>query len=149
MLKIEPNFTAALKFKNWAENLPESTDFIDYWFNLFKSPVKEKIDLHPWSNINCFWWVRWQDILEEMYTPVKGESFCVADRGWFAMYMQYLIIALQLPPAEIAGFYGKDVFSQIIKSCNKYHTMSVYLFVEHVRMRHGLPPNVIVQKVNM
>ena len=110
-------FTTVWKLGNWAEALSDDTDFLDYWYNLFLSETKYKIEKNIVNKINAFHWTRWQEDFEEFvdgYIPQNGTGFASDVRGWFAKYMQYLVFAFQIPGKEIASFYSKDIFGKIL-----------------------------------
>ena len=151
-VKYEYDYGHSLKFGGWAKSIPDSIDFVDYWFNLFLSKTKAQIEEHKANTINAFHWTRWKEDFEsfvDMYQPFDGvEVYYELERSWFARYMQYLVCGLQLPSAEIARWYGKDQFREIIRNWFRYHTFGGNLFVEYVISEHGgLPPGAIVTNV--
>ena len=145
-LNLEYDFTTVRKLGAWAKSLSDEVDFIDYWYNLFLSETKYKIEESIMNNINSFHWTRWQEDFEEFvdkYKPITGtENFYANEREWFAVYMQYLIYAFQIPGKNIALFYGKDVFKDIISDWHKYHTFGADQFVENITEKYGLSPEV-------
>ena len=151
-MKLENNIRVVRKFSSWAGSLSGDIDFIDYWYNLYLSKTKTRIDSNPADNINAHYWTRWQEDFEEFvdgYIPRQGEGFIEADREWFASYMQYLIYAIQMSSKDIANYYGKEVFTQVISSAPAYHTFGVDLFIEHFVDRFGLPSGIEVMPLNM
>ena len=144
-MKFEYNLGTVLKFQDWAENLPDDVDFIDYWYNIFLSKTKEGIEESMLNNINAFWWNRWRNDFEKYvdgYVPVTGDGINPDIRNWVAQYMQYLVYALQVPSKRIAEFYGKKVFDAVAKMYSKYHCYGVDYFVNSFVSEFGLPPEV-------
>jgi len=151
-LSLEFDFGIVIKFGGWASNLPENTDFIDYWYNLCLSKTKAQIESDPTHKINAFHWTRWKEDFEEFvdkYEVKSGESYTPEEREWFAHYMQYLVYGLQLPGKQIAEHYGKNVFTAIINGWSKYHTFGVDLFIETIADRFGVPENAQIHALNM
>ena len=133
-----------IKFSNWAANLSDDIDFMDYWYNLFKSNTKARIESSWMDNINAFWWTRWCEDFEvfvDKYQPLGGAGYERSTRDWYARYMQYLIYSLQMTSKEFATVYDKDVFLGIMENWFKYHTISidqaVARFVEEFGNRTG------------
>ncbi|MCL2158995.1 MAG: hypothetical protein FWH48_06285 [Oscillospiraceae bacterium] len=144
-MKFEYNLGTVLKFQDWAENLPDDADFVDYWYNLFLSQTKEKIEESMLNNINAFWWNRWRNDFEtyvDAYVPISGNGQTPDIRNWFAQYMQYLVYALQLPSKKIAEFYGKGAFEAVAKMYPKHHCYGADYFVNSFIGEFGLPPEV-------
>jgi len=144
-MKFEYSLGTMIKFQDWAENLPDDIDFADYWYNLFLSKTKEKIEESPLNNINAFWWNRWKNDFEiyvDGYTPVPGDGANPHVRNWAAQYMQYLVYALQVPSKTIAKFYGKRTFEAILGMYPKYHCYGADYFVNSFADEFGLPPEV-------
>ena len=138
----EFDFGTVWKLGQWASNLPDDIDFIDYWYNLFLSATKKRIDKNIVNKINAFHWTRWQEDFEEFvdkYKPLRGDGFGADARDWYGMYMQYLVYAFKLPGEDIARFYGKDVFAHVMNGWTRYHTYGVDLFVETIVSRYGCP----------
>ena len=129
----------------WAEHLSADIDFIDYWYNLFLSETKAKIESHPMNNINAFYWNRWKNDFEiyvDKYAPVPGIGYNGEVRFFLGWYMQYVVYALQIPSRQIAEHYGKEVFQQVLDGWFKYHTFGSNLFMEHFADKFGLPDGV-------
>ena len=144
-MKYEFEFTTVLKLGDWAANLADSIDFIDYWYHLSLSDTKHKIESDFMNNINAFHWTRWKDDFEEFhdgYQKIAGEGFSAPEREWFAMYTQYLVYAFQSSSSDLAKHYGKDTYCNIMANWFKYHTFGVDQFVENIVIAHGLPPGV-------
>ena len=142
-MNYELEFTTVLKLGDWAANLPDDVDFIDYWYHLSLSATKHEIESNFMNKINAFHWTRWKEDFEEYtdgYQPVGGEGFSATEREWFAMYTQYLVYALQASSGSLAKHYGKDTYRDIMDNWFKYHTFGVDQFVENITMKHGLPP---------
>ena len=98
MLKYEYDLTTVFKLSEWSEALPETIDFIDYWYNFCLSDTKSWIETYIGNKINAFDWTRWQndfEVFSEMYRPIQGESFSGEERSWFAAFTQYLVYAFQ------------------------------------------------------
>jgi len=141
-----------MKFSAWAEELPDDIDFIDYWYNLFLSTTKEQIEADPTSNVNAFYWPFWRNNFElhiDSYNPIDGEGFFAVERAWFARYMQYLVYSLKLTSREIAGFYSKDVFRDVMHSWFSYHTLGVDQSINTFVERFGKPAEAIVHPMGM
>jgi len=145
MFNLTFDYNTVWKFADWAENLPETVDFVDYWYNLFLSKTKATIESSPANKINAFFWNRWKNDFEiyvDKYAPITGKSFYPDERNWFAMYMQELVCALQVPSRTIAESYGKECFSSIMAMFPKYHCYGIDYFVGSFVERNGLPQNV-------
>ena len=142
-MRFEYDFILVRKFAAWARNLPDNIDFIDYWYNLSLSETKHKIEEHPANKINAFHWTRWQEDFEQYvdsYVPIiSDELFYYQEREWFAMNMQYLVYAFQVPSREIASYYSKDLHREIFFDWHKYHTFGVDQFVENIVIKYGQP----------
>lgn len=151
--KLNFEFGTVLKLGDWAANLSENIDFIDYWYNLSLSRTKHEIESDILNKINAFHWTRWKEDFEEYtdgYHTVLGEGYSAPQREWFAMYSQYLVYAFQVPSRLLAEHYGMDTFREIMGNWFKYHTFGVDQFVENIVMEHGLPPGVTsVQRLEM
>ena len=144
-LSIEYNYMTVRKFSHWAGRLPETIDFIDYWYHFFLSKTKEKIESDPMHHINAFHWTRWQEDFEDFvdrYTPRPGEAYSEEERSWFAAYMQYLVYAMQLLSRNIAEHYGKDVFTNVMGNWFQYHCFGVDQFITRFVEKYGLPTEV-------
>ena len=144
-LKFEYNLTIVRKLAQWAIDLPNNIDFLDYWYNLSLSETKYKIESSVANNINAFHWTRWKEDFEEFvdgYKPQPGDGFSEQEREWFAMYSQYLVCELQISSKEIAVHYGKDMFVRLMKGWFKYHTFGTNLFMDHFSEKFGLPPGI-------
>jgi hypothetical protein len=144
-MKFEYNWATVYKFQDWAQKLPDDVDFTDYWYNLFLSETKEKIEESMLNNINAFWWNRWKNDFEiyvDGYMPKPGDSINPDVRNWAAQYLQYLLYALQVPSKRIAEFYGKKTFGAIAKMYPKYHCYGADYFVNSFAGEFGLPPEV-------
>ena len=142
MLRFEYDYGTVIKFYDWAENLSDDLDFVDYWYNLFLSQTKEKIESGISRNINAFHWTRWKNDFEiyvDKYAPQKGDGFFPDLRNWYAHYMQCLVYALQIPSREIAEFYGKSVFDYATKMFYKYHCYGIDYFIRSFTEKYGLP----------
>ena len=114
------------KFADWAKSLSDDVDFIDYWYNLFLSQTKERIESNPLNNINAFWWTRWKEDFEEFvdkYKPITGNGFDADIRYWFASCMQEAVNRLDISSKEIAQRYGKDSFAYMINFWHHYQPM--------------------------
>jgi hypothetical protein len=99
-LRFECDPIIVLKLGDWAEELPNDIDFLDYWFNLFLSETKTYLDEPDKGNLASFWVNRWKNDFEtyvDKYTRIPGEGFGAEMQQWFARYMQYLVYALQTP----------------------------------------------------
>jgi len=132
-----------MKFAEWAKKLPDSIDFIDYWYNLFLSKTKHAIETEPMDNINAFWINRWRNDFEKYvdgYKPVPGEGYSRDERGWFAQYMQGLVYGLQTPGDVIAKHFGKPVFEAVIDDFFRGHCCSMDWFVRNFVDEYGFPP---------
>jgi hypothetical protein len=144
-MKFNFEFVTVIKLGDWAANLDDDIDFIDYWFHLSLSQTKYKIESDIMNNINAFHWNRWKEDFEifvDGYAIVKGEGYSAPEREWFAMYVQYLVYAFQVSSRFLAEYYGKPVFRDIMKDWFKYHTFGVDQFVERIIIKHGLPAGV-------
>ena len=144
-LKFDVESNTVKKLAQWAIALPDTIDFIDYWYNLSLSETKSKIESSIANNINAFHWTRWKEDFEEFVDGYKlqpGEGFSEQEREWFAMYSQYLVYELQLSSREIALYYGKGMFVELMRGWFKYHTFGTNLFMDHFTERFGLPPRV-------
>ena len=144
-MKYEFDFGTVLKLGDWAANLADDIDFIDYWFNLSISQTKHEIESDIMNNINAFHWTRWKEDFEEFidgYRPIGGEGFSSVEREWFAMYTQYLVYAFQSSSSYIAKHYGIDTFREIMADWFRFHTFGVDQFVENIVATHGLPIDV-------
>ncbi|MCL2124384.1 MAG: hypothetical protein FWH33_00155 [Oscillospiraceae bacterium] len=151
-MKFEYSDITVSKMGAWAESLADDIDFIDYWFNLFMSKTKARIESDPMDNINAFYWNRWKNDFEiyvDKYTPIPGNGYHVEERFFLGWYMQYVVYALRVPSKLIAEFYGKEVFRQVLDGWFKYHTFGSNLFMVHFVDKFGLPPDVVeVHKLN-
>ena len=144
-MKFEYSDATVFKMSSWAEHLPNDIDFIDYWYNLFLSETKAKIESHPMNNINAFYWNRWRNDFEiyvDEYSPIPGDGFQAEERFFLGWYMQYVVYAMQIPSRQIAEHYGKDVFQKVLNGWFKYHTFGSNLFMVHFVDNFGLPPGV-------
>ena len=152
-MRYEFEFGTVLKLGDWAANLPDDIDFIDYWYHLSLSATKSEIESNYMNNINAFHWTRWKEDFEEFadgYRIVAGEGFSAAEREWFAMNMQYLVYAFQVSSSFLAKHYGKCTYRNIMDNWFKYHTFGVDQFVESITAKHGLPPGVTtVDRIGM
>lgn len=149
---LEFNFGIVLKLGDWASNLPEDIDFIDYWYNLSLSKTKAQIESDPTHKINAFHWTRWKEDFEEFvdkYEIKPGEAYEPDEREWFALYMQYLVYGLQMSGKQIAEHYGKNVFVAMMNGWYRYHTFGVDLFIETFAEKFGLPENTQIHALNM
>ena len=145
-VKFEFEFGTVLKLGDWAANLADDVDFIDYWYHLSLSRTKYEIESDFMNKINAFHWTRWKEDFEEYvdgYQKVAGEGFSASEREWFAMYTQYMVYAFQISSKDLALHYGKDTYQKIMGNFFKYHTFGVDQFVENISMKHGLPPGVV------
>lgn len=141
-LYFEYDFIVVSKLACWASRLPDNYDFLDYWYNLFLSPIKYGIDDEDYDNTTSFWLTRWRIDFEKTYTPITGESFCEEEREWFAMYSQYLVYELQTPSRVIAEYYGKDMFAWLMDRYPKYHCIGTNLYMQYFVEEWGCPPGV-------
>ena len=144
MLRFEYDYNTVLKLYMWAQRLPDDVDFIDYWYNLFLSDTKARIDDDN-NNLGSFWLTRWMEDFEQFYDKYErkpGDGFSENERIWFAMYTQYLVYELQLSSKEIALHYGKQMFINLMDEWFKYHTFGTNLFMDHFAEMFGLPPGV-------
>jgi len=144
-MKFEFSEITVSKMASWAEHLPEDIDFIDYWYNLFLSKTKARIESDPMDNINAFYWNRWKNDFEiyvDKYDPIPGNGRHAEERFFFGWYMQYVVYALRTPSCRIAEYYGKDVFQKVLDGWFKYHTFGSNLFMVHFSDNFGLPPEV-------
>ena len=152
-MKFDFEFVTVLKLGDWAANLDDNIDFIDYWFHLSLSRTKYKIESDIMNNINAFHWTRWKEDFEvftDGYRIIVGEGYSSSQREWFAMYTQYLVYAFQVSSSFLAEHYGEDIYRDIMEDWFKYHTFGVDQFVENIVMRHGLPSGVSsVQRLGM
>ena len=146
-------FGTDLKLGDWAANLADDIDFIDYWYHLSLSSTKYEIESNYMNKINAFHWTRWKEDFEEFtdgYQIISGEGFSAAEREWFAMYTQYLVYAFQASSSFLARHYGKNTYRDIMDNWFKYHTFGVDQFVENIAIKHGLPPGVVdVNRIGM
>jgi len=150
-LKFEYDYGTVIKFYNWAESLSDDTDFVDYWYNLFLSETKRKIESGISCNINAFHWRRWKNDFEiyvDKYAPKKGDSYFPELRSWYAHYMQCLLYTLQISSKEIADFYGEQIFDDVTKMFYKYHCYGIDYFVGSFIEKYGSPVK-IIEKVGM
>ena len=95
--------------------------------------------------INAFSWTIWKENFEEYvdgYVPVEGNGYDLDSRSFFARYMQYLVYAFQLPSKDIAEFYGKENYYNIMFGMQKYHTMGSDSFIENIVQKYGKPMGV-------
>ena len=139
-------FTTIIKLGDWAASLSDSVDFIDYWYNLAQSKVKWEIESYFMNTINAFHWGVWQDRFEglvDCYVPKSGEGFSSFEREWFAHYTQYLVCALQLSSNDIAKYYGRQFYSDLMHGWSRYHTLGVDQFVHVIASQYGLPTGVV------
>ena len=146
IMRFEFEFTTVLKLGDWAGNLADDTDFIDYWYNLSLSKTKFEIETDFMNRINAFHWSRWKEDFEEFtdgYQVVCGEGYSASMREWFAMYTQYLVYAFQVSSRDLARHYDKAIYRDIMYDWFKYHTFGVDQFVENIVMKYGLPSGVI------
>ena len=144
-MKYEYELATVLKLGDWAANLPDDIDFIDYWYNLAMSGTKAEIESDFMNSINAFHWTVWQDRFEELtdsYRKVNGEGFAASEREWFANYTQYLVYAFQVPSSYIAKHYGRQFYIDIMNGWTKYHTLGVDQFVDNIVAKYGMLPNV-------
>jgi hypothetical protein len=144
VITLNLDFGAVLKFGDWAINLSDEIDFIDYWYNLTLSRTKAQIESDPMSSINAFHWTRWQEDFEEFvdkYQPKAGNGFTQSQREWFAAYTHYLVCALGLPSKAVAVHYGAEKFTNLMDGWSRYHTFGVDQFVESFISEYGTPPN--------
>ena len=152
-MKFNFEFVTVLKLGDWAANLDDDIDFIDYWYNLSLSRTKHDIESDIMNSINAFHWNRWKEDFEAFvdgYRVVVGEGYSASQREWFAMYTQYLVYAFQVSSGFIAKHYGKDIYCGIMADWFKYHTFGIDQFVENIVIRHGLPSGVpSVQRLGM
>ena len=151
-MSLEYSSTTIRKFASWAENLPDNVDFIDYWYNLFLSQTKKRIECNLMDNINAFHWTRWREDFEEyvdMYTPINGNGFSANTRQWFGFAMQCLVYNLQMTSIQIADFYGKDIFCSVVDDWFKYHTYGIDQFAENFVERFGVPDYIEISKLHM
>ena len=152
-MKFDFEFVTVLKLGDWAANLDDNIDFIDYWFHLSLSRTKYKIESDIMNNINAFHWTRWKEDFEvfiDGYSIVEGEGYCTSQREWFAMYTQYMVYAFQASSASLAEHYGEGAYREIMGDWFKYHTFGVDQFVENIVIKYGLPPGVSsVQRLGM
>ena len=121
------------KFANWAGSLADDACFIDYWYNLFLSQTKERIESNPLNNINAFWWTRWKEDFEvfvDKYRPIKGNGYDADIRHWFAACMQEVVNQSNLSSKDIAKKYGKKGFANMIKYWHHYQPMFGEEFVQ-------------------
>lgn len=142
MSRFEYDFITVLKFYTWAERLPDEIDFVDYWYNLFLSETKARIESSIADNINAFHWTRWREDFEiyvDGYKPLDGVGYTPAIRQWFAQYMQFLVYALDAPSKQIAEHYGKSVFQDTVGDWFQYHTFGTNKFVQDFTEKHGMP----------
>ena len=152
-MKFNFEFVTVIKLGDWAANLEDDIDFIDYWHHLSLSRTKYKIESDIMNNINAFHWTRWKEDFEvftDGYHILAGEGYSASQREWFAMYTQYLVYAFQVPSSFLAEYYGEDTYRDIMANWFKYHTFGVDQFVENIVIKHGLPSGVSsVQRLGM
>ena len=151
-VKYEFEFSTVLKLGDWAANLDDGIDFIDYWYHLSLSGTKHDIESDFMNKINAFHWNRWKEDFEvfvDGYKIIPGEGFSSHEREWFAMYTQYLVYAFQLSSSFLARHYGKETYREIMDDWFKYHTFGVDHFVESITEKHGLPPGAEVVRIGM
>ena len=144
-MKLEYEFGTVLKLAHWAEELDDSIDFIDYWYNLALSKTKWLIESDMANRINAFHWTRWKEDFEqfeEKYDPKYGNGYSGAERSYFAMYSQYLVYSLQLYSKELAEYYGKSGFQKLMDCYNQYHCIGSNLFADKFAEKFGLPAGV-------
>ena len=145
ILNLEFHFNTVLKFYAWAERLPDNIDFIDYWYNLYLSKTKARIESSLADNINAFHWTRWQEDFEvftDGYKPLPGHGYTANMRQWFGQYMQFLVYGLDTPSRLLAEHYGKDVFLDTMEDWFKYHTFGADQFVQNFAEKYGTPGSV-------
>ena len=145
-LRFEYDISIVRKLTAWAENyLTDDTDFIDYWFNLFRSKTKIFIDEPDEGNLASFGVNRWKNDFEiyvDKYMPKKGTGFYGEERCYFAAYSQYLIYELQTPSQVIAELYGKPMFEWLMAHYNRFHCFGSNLFIQYFVEEWGLPSGV-------
>ena len=144
-MKYELEFGTVLKLGDWAANLADDIDFIDYWYHLSMSRTKHEIESDFMNKINAFHWTRWKEDFEEFtdgYQTLSGEGYSSAEREWFAMYTQYLVYAYQSSSSALASHYGIGTYHDIMGNWHKYHTFGVDQFAENIAAKYGLPPGV-------
>ena len=144
-LRFNYDYIIVSKLGQWAEELPDTIDFLDYWYNLFLSETKIYIDEPDSGTLASFWINRWKRDFEEYtdkYTPKQGEGFSGEERSWFAQYAQYLVYELQTPSKDICSLYGKAMFEWLMKHYNKFHCFGTNLFMDYFIDEWGLPPGV-------
>ena len=141
-MKYEYDYSTVMKFYGWAECLPDDVDFVDYWYNLFLSQTKEKIESSIFRNINAFHWTRWKNDFERYvdgYVRKEGEGFYPELRNWYAHYMQCLVYAYQISSKSIAEHYGRDIFVSTTQMFYKYHCYGIDYFIRSFADKNGLP----------
>ena len=144
-MKFDFEFITVIKLGDWAIELPDDIDFIDYWYNLALSKTKWEIESNFMNSINAFHWTLWQDRFEELtdgYNRKSGEGFCCSEREWFAHYTQYLVYAFQMSSKELAEYYGLQFYVDLMRGWGKYHILGVDQFVHVVGEDYGLPTRV-------
>jgi hypothetical protein len=141
-MRFEYDYIVTAKLAEWARRIPDDCDFLDYWFNFFKSDVKCGIDDKEVDNSTSFWLTRWREDFEEIYTPIYGNGFFDYERAWFAMYAQYLVYEFQTPSKVLAEHYGFDMFMWLMERYAEFHTIGTNLFIDYFIEEWGLPQNV-------
>ncbi|MCL1883465.1 MAG: hypothetical protein FWF81_06925 [Defluviitaleaceae bacterium] len=141
-MKYEYEYITVSKLSEWAENLPNDIDFLDYWFNLSLSNVKFLIESDIVNKINAFEWTRWQNDFEREYQPQPGEGYDRELRFWFADFSQMLVYSLQISSKEIARYYGKDKFAMLAEKWYQYHIFGTDHAINRFAETFGLPPTV-------
>ncbi|MCL1877405.1 MAG: hypothetical protein FWF80_00965 [Defluviitaleaceae bacterium] len=141
-MNFKYNYMHIVKLETMARRLPDDIDIVDYWYNFFKSKIKEEIDNPELNTTTSYSHTRWRTDFEKIYTPVKGKGYKDYERGFLAQFSQYLILEFQTPGKAIAEHYGKKIFEWIIESESSLHTIGTNLFMQYVAEEWGFPPNV-------
>ena len=138
-MKYEFDIIVHGKIANYAENLSNEDDFIDYWYNFMKSPVLREIESNMFARINAFHWTRWKEDFERTYTPVKGNGYSGKEKWWYSAFLHYFQYAIQSSSACIAGFYGKGVLQSLMDEWYQYHTFGVDCAIEKFIEKYNKP----------
>ena len=142
LMRYEYAYVTVSKLSEWAENLADDIDFLDYWYVLSCSELKQSIDDCITNKINAFEWTRWRNDFEKTYSPTPGNGYDIETRYWFAYFTQMLVYVLQTSSKNIAEHYGRHGFERIMEKWYQYHTFGVDQTVSRFAETFGLPDGV-------
>ena len=141
-MRYEYAYVTVSKLSEWAENLADDMDFLDYWHCLSCSELKNSIDDCITNKINAFEWTRWRNDFEKKYAPIPGCGHCKETRYWFAYFTQMLVYSFQTSSKDIALHYGKRGYAQIMDKWYQYHTFGIDHAISRFVETFGLPDGV-------